>query len=218
MPSRSLKIILMFTCLALVAVIAHSAVLAPAKLSAPTQRSLAAEPEQPALAQDALAGGQDLLVEVLARPVFSADRRGRPAVAAIEIRPAAVAVQGPPPRLAGVMMTPEGAEALFARDGRDFVPVRAGERVEGWTVTRIEDMRVVLSGADGEIVLEPTGIASGGRQAAQSGIARGDLRPTAAWAAANPVAATAMALAASHSGRGDPYEPGPLQRRDPVTP
>ncbi len=146
---------------------------------------------------------------ILERPIFRYDRR-RPAVAPVAA-PAEAALAlpswSPPPRLAGIMMTPVAGEALFARAGGRFVSARQGDLVDGWTVSRIEQQRVVLTGMEGEVVLEPNTARTGAKPVV-------DRRPNAAWAAANPVLASAIALAASHGGRGDPYAPGAL----PVSP
>lgn len=220
MMRQALKLGLAGCCVVLAGFIAQQ-ILATGDMGAPPPRIAAGEIVGGAASADALADGSDLLGDVLARPLFSAQRRakgGAVPIVAVEPPPAA-AMQEPPPRLAGVMMTPDGAEALFARDGKNFVSGRTGDRIGAFRILRIEDMRVVLLGPDGTVTLEPTGTSGAARRTTEAvAVAVPAGRPSAAWVAANPVAATSLALAAGHAGRMDLYGPGPNQHREPITP
>ncbi len=57
-------------------------------------------------------------------------------------------------RLAGVIVGPGVARALFARDG-ETQSVAAGRQIDGWTVTAIRPDGVTIEGPAGERVLRP---------------------------------------------------------------
>lgn len=200
-----MKSLLAVLCVVLVGVIARSAFDWPRE--AVDIRANAPLASLATVAGDGKSSSEALIADIVARPLFNPDRRMHSVatvVDASDIEPTVMPMQGPPPRLAGVMSSPNGAEALFSRD-RGFVSARAGDMIDGWTVARIEDQRVVLLGMSGELVLEPTGTRTGGKPPAALGVTSINQRPTPAWAAANPAMATAMALTAIHSIRGDPY-------------
>lgn len=102
------------------------------------------------------------VAEILARPLFTPDRRPV-AVAAV--------VGGPPapglPRLAGVMVTPSGRRAIFAGANATDKPLALAEggRIGAFTVSRIEDGAVTVLGPDGARVVRPS-FATGSEAAA----------------------------------------------------
>ncbi len=88
---------------------------------------------------------------VLARPLFSPDRRP-PADAA-----AAAGSRLPGlPRLAGIIVGPFGRSAIFAPDGNKPLVVQEGARIAAYTVKSIEATQVRLVGPDGARVLYPS--------------------------------------------------------------
>jgi hypothetical protein len=98
------------------------------------------------------------IATILQRPLFAADRRP-PAPKPASDSDEAAAAPTPPPlpnRLAGVMLGPDGREALFGNPGEKPVAVIVGGSIGGWTVSTIELDRVVLTSAFGDHVLEPT--------------------------------------------------------------
>ena len=88
---------------------------------------------------------------ILARPLFSVDRR--PASGP----PSAVAAPAAMPRLAGVIMSGSSRTAIFAAadSGRPTVAA-VGARIGDWTVQAIEAGGVTLSGPNGATVLRPS--------------------------------------------------------------
>ena len=86
---------------------------------------------------------------ILARPLFSPDRRPSAAAAAITSAPGL-------PRLAGIMVGPFGRSAIFAGDGPKPLVAQEGARIAGYTVKAIEAAQVRLSGPNGNVVLYPT--------------------------------------------------------------
>lgn len=89
---------------------------------------------------------------ILARPLFSPSRRP-PAVSA---GPAAETVIGMP-RLAGILISPDGKRAIFARPGGGKpLTTTEGDKIDRWTVLSIEMWQVTLSGPDGSHVLHPS--------------------------------------------------------------
>jgi len=87
---------------------------------------------------------------VLARPLFSPTRRPPPPEAA-GADPAAAA----PPRLAGVIIGPDGRRAIFDPAGGKPTVAAEGARIGGFTVTAIEADRVTVAGEGGTRVLRP---------------------------------------------------------------
>lgn len=91
-----------------------------------------------------------LVAEILKRPLFSPGRKP-PEVKVVKAEPPKL--QG---RLAGVMLRPDGRIALFTRPGGRPVSVREGDVIDGWTTTKIEEGRVLLTSSFGEQIVKPT--------------------------------------------------------------
>jgi hypothetical protein len=91
-----------------------------------------------------------LVAEILKRPLFTQGREP----------PEAKVVKAEPPqlqgRLAGVMMLADQRVALFTRPGGRPVSVKEGQVIDGWTASKIETGRVVLTSSFGEQVVKPT--------------------------------------------------------------
>jgi hypothetical protein len=93
----------------------------------------------------------DWVATVLARPLFSPDRR--PAnVATTVVGGSLVGL----PRLAGIMVGPFGRSAIFATGDAKPMVVEEGAHIASYTVKSIESMQVRLLGPNGEQVLYPT--------------------------------------------------------------
>ena len=92
---------------------------------------------------------------ILQRPVMNPDRR--PERHDPGARPAAPA-RSEPPRLAGIVLTPQARRAIFApaAEGAPSIVVVEGARLEGWQVERIEAGSVQLAGPDGKRVVKPS--------------------------------------------------------------
>lgn len=100
---------------------------------------------------------------ILSRPLFAADRRPAPKVAAVR---AADAAHAGLPRLAGVIVAPMDAVAIFeAGNGAKPLAVRSGEQVNGWRLTLIEADVVTLLKDGVSTVLRP--VFSGEQSAAK---------------------------------------------------
>jgi hypothetical protein len=93
----------------------------------------------------------DWIAAILARPVFSPDRR--PAVVA-----SATGGRLPEglPRLSGVVVGPFGRSAIFAADDRKPLVVDEGGRIGAWTVRTIDAGTVEVSGPGGARTLHPS--------------------------------------------------------------
>jgi hypothetical protein len=65
------------------------------------------------------------------------------------------------PRLAGIMITAAGRRAIFMPDGGKPLTLAEGASVDEYTIRRISADRVVLSGAKGDLTVQPTYDASG---------------------------------------------------------
>ncbi len=90
---------------------------------------------------------------ILARPLFSPDRRPTPVAAS---GPAAAAVNGLP-RLAGVLVSSFGRSAIFApASGGKPLTAAEGARLGPYTVQSIEVGQVTVLGPDGVQVLHPS--------------------------------------------------------------
>ena len=107
---------------------------------------------------------QKWVATILARPLFSLDRRPpAPSIA----KDSGHAVAGIP-RLAGILVTPTGRIAIFAAtDGGKPIVVPENGRFGAYTVTAIEDGTVTLVGPEGTRRVLPS-FASGAEAAAQS--------------------------------------------------
>ena len=88
-------------------------------------------------------------VQILARPIFSPDRRPAAAVAG------AAGSETPLPRLTGVLVTADGRSAVFA-GGAQLLVVREGGQLGRYTIRKIEPGLVKIEGSDGFRVLRPT--------------------------------------------------------------
>lgn len=88
---------------------------------------------------------------ILARPLFSPDRRPPAGTTAA----AAHAPQGLP-RLSGIVVGPFGRSAIFVPDGGKALVVAEGSRVDAWTVQKIDEDAVRISGPGGTRTIEPT--------------------------------------------------------------
>jgi hypothetical protein len=94
----------------------------------------------------------DWVATVLARPLFSPDRR--PAADAVTVASGRT-VPGLP-RLAGILVGPFGRSAIFASNGAKPIVVQEGGRVAAYTIKSIEATQVRLLGPDGAQVLYPS--------------------------------------------------------------
>jgi hypothetical protein len=92
------------------------------------------------------------LATVLARPLFSPDRRPPSESSVVEGNP----IPDGLPRLAGVMVGPFGRSAIFAIDGGTPVVLREGGRVNAWTVRLIRAGEVELEGPGGTRTVHPS--------------------------------------------------------------
>ncbi len=83
---------------------------------------------------------------ILARPLFYPERRPQ----TVAVSAAAPAANPGLPRLAGILVTPSGARAIFAMpEGAKPVTVGPGAQVGPWTVQRIDARAVTVAGPDG---------------------------------------------------------------------
>jgi hypothetical protein len=88
---------------------------------------------------------------VLARPLFSPDRRPAPVTAN-----ASGSTARGLPRLTGILVGPFGRSAIFAADGAKPIVVQEGGHLAAYTVKSIEAAQVQLSGPNGAQVLHPS--------------------------------------------------------------
>ena len=86
---------------------------------------------------------------ILARPLFSPTRR--PAAPSAEAAKPVAEM----PRLAGVLVSEAGSEAIFARAGQKPTVARTGDRIGPYVVTSISAGEVTLSGPAGTMTLHP---------------------------------------------------------------
>ncbi len=130
------------------------------KGDAPESRSPPAPASTMALADPAAklqAGQQDTayLSEIRARPLFTASRRPPASGDRAAASGTASALKG---RLAGIVVSPAGSEALFVESGKaKAVSVREGESFDGWTVERIEPEHVMVRAGARLETVEPVG-------------------------------------------------------------
>ena len=113
----------------------------------------------------------DWVAAVLARPLFSPDRR--PAADAVTVASGRT-VPGLP-RLAGILVGPFGRSAIFATNGAKPIVVQEGGRVADYTIKSIEATQVHLLGPDGAQVLYPSfepAAAPAARRPAQAPLSR----------------------------------------------
>lgn len=89
---------------------------------------------------------------ILARPLFNPDRRPTAVTAAEPTR-----TQQEPPRLTGILVTPQGSRAIFAAaEGERGTIVGEGMRLGAWQVVAIRSGEVQLSGPDGGRIMRPS--------------------------------------------------------------
>lgn len=93
---------------------------------------------------------EGLTAEILKRPLFTKGREP-PHPKVVKAEPPVL--QG---RLAGVMLQPDLRIALFTRPGGRPVSVKEGQVIDGWTASKIEAGRVVLTSSFGEQIVKPT--------------------------------------------------------------
>ena len=140
---------LLVLCAGLASVIALEIGNAPSGDVAPLQtRATTAITSTP---QPATNHTRDWVTAVLARPLFSPDRRPAADVASV----AGSSLPGLP-RLAGILVGPFGRSAIFAADGSKPIVVQEGGHVGAYTVRSIEMAQVRLVGPDGGQVLNPS--------------------------------------------------------------
>ena len=92
------------------------------------------------------------IAAILARPVFSPDRRPPAEIASTP----GVRLPEGLPRLSGVLVGPFGRSAIFAADGRKPLVVDVGGRIDAWTVRTIDVDTVQVSGPGGARTLHPS--------------------------------------------------------------
>jgi len=107
---------------------------------------------RPAAVPPLARGGQEELVkDILARPLFTAARRPAAVVARSAAAPANL------PRLAGILVNGGSRSVIFAAaEGGRPVVAQEGARVGVYTVQSIEAGQVTLSGPSGAQVLRPS--------------------------------------------------------------
>jgi hypothetical protein len=114
-----------------------------------------AKPHSPALPQQAPGPqdlGQEWVATILARPLFSRDRRPL----ATPGQNATVAAAGVP-RLAGILVSPLGRTAIFAAaNGGKPVVVSEGNHLGRFVVKSIDVGQVTLIGPEGQRMLRPS--------------------------------------------------------------
>lgn len=120
----------------------------PAQVAVAPPRA-AAEPPQPA---ETLERTGEWVATILARPLFSPDRRP-PAQAAVEAGPSMPAGL---PRLTGIMIGPFGRSAIFANDGGKPIVVAEGGQIGAWTIRAIKVGEVQVVGPEGARSLRPS--------------------------------------------------------------
>jgi hypothetical protein len=156
---------------ALAAIIAWEIAGAPqADIKPPPQRPIAAVSQAPTPDADRT---REWIATVLARPLFSPDRRPAADTASV----AGTALPGLP-RLTGILVGPFGRNAIFAANGRRPIVVQEGARIDAYTVRSIEAAQVRIVGPEGMRVLYPT------FEAGSDKAASGPLAPRAGQAAA----------------------------------
>jgi hypothetical protein len=110
------------------------------------------------------ARGEELMARALARPLFNADRRPTPGEGAAAAR----AAPAEPPRLAGILITAEGRQAIFAAGDRSIV-VREGGSIGAFLVTGISGEQVSVNGPTGPRILRPSFLPGGPEGAGTAG-------------------------------------------------
>lgn len=109
---------------------------------------------------------------ILAHPLFNADRRPV-APTAVGPGPAAAGL----PRLSGVLVSPAGRRAIFAGpEGARPITIAEGGHLGVYTITRIDEGSVTVTGPDGPRQIRPS-FATGSEGAAARPDSPGLLRP-----------------------------------------
>lgn len=93
--------------------------------------------------------------EILARPLFNADRTPPPPPPTPEQLAAA---QRPvlKSHLTGITILTDSRLALFSGDGKNYISVKEGDEIDGLKVQRIEADRVILVSPFSEQILQPS--------------------------------------------------------------
>lgn len=119
--------------------------------SPPSAVGPVARPASPAEMASDSSAVQRSVAAILARPLFAPDRRPIATTA-----PAAATAVGLP-RLAGVVVTSSGRQAIFAAggDGRQ-IAVAEGGQIGAFTISRIDADAVIIAGPDGSRMLRPS--------------------------------------------------------------
>ena len=108
------------------------------------------KPVAPAQQTNALLS--DIAATVLARPLFSADRRAAPAAGATK----ATVTTDEFPRLTGVIVAPSGRGAIFADSSGHPKIAHEGSTIGQFTVRAIAPGQVTLTSSEGDRVVRPS--------------------------------------------------------------
>jgi hypothetical protein len=142
--------------LALLAIIAAEALNGPGNAgdpapSAPTPAEPTSPPPVPAERREA-----DYVAAILARPLFTPDRK--PATAKTTRHDDGADRPAELPRLSGILMVKGVGRAIFqASDGAKPVTIGIGETIGGWTILGITIDGVAMTGPGGPRTLTPAG-------------------------------------------------------------
>jgi hypothetical protein len=113
--------------------------------------SVEASDPLPALHPLAIAPAAPPIAAILARPLFSPNRRPPQSAVGNSADDAGLGDS----RLAGIVIEPGHRFAIFAPEGAKPLTVTEGETVSGWRVDSISPREVSLSGPDGTKTLQP---------------------------------------------------------------
>ena len=124
----------------------------------PASRAAPAAPQVPAAAAPRAAMGADAaqiqswVSTILARPLFTRDRRppGAPVTVTAAAAPQSL------PRLTGIAISPAGRHAIFASAGGKPLVTSPGDHVAGFTVQAIDPGGVTVVGPGGRRLLQPS--------------------------------------------------------------
>jgi hypothetical protein len=142
-----LRFLLVGACIVLGAVIVSEWIVAAPGLYADHSRI---DAQAPHIERRAAAKADQLVAEILARPLFTQGREP-PQVNAPKPEPPRLEA-----RLAGVSLRPNAKEAMFMRPGGKAVSVKEGQVIDGWMVSDIATDRVILTCSFGEQIVHPT--------------------------------------------------------------
>ena len=122
-------------------------------------------------------GPDALVARIMDRPLFLPGRHLP--VVQTQAPPAVVEKQDPVPRLMGVMITSDGATAIFQIAGTTKpVVTGVGGKVSDWTVSAITQTGVTITGEQGAQTLSPTPDPNDSSGAGYSGPSGGDDPPS----------------------------------------